>query len=296
MTKSPHELFAAERPVRSDFARQSGVPYAVRRVLTLIVLLAIVIGGGMWGWGRLSPSGPVEIPTIKAEGPYKQKPDQPGGVDIPNQDVQVYHEIDGNAAANTKPVVEHMLPPPEVPNIKPAAPSQSFAQSGHQEEKPVEELKPVHEIQSSNAVEDDPILNPQKQVIATTVEPVETKPTTQTPAVTPVATKEEKLAKSPIVKTEPVESKPATILSEKAQTVIQLAALPDENAAKTMAQKLQSQYKSILGNNRLHTVRADLGAKGIFYRIQSQPLMESQAKSICNTLKAQKAGCILVRP
>jgi hypothetical protein len=87
--------------------------------------------------------------------------------------------------------------------------------------------------------------------------------------------------------------KPAPV--ETGNTVVQLAALPDEHAATVMAQKLQIKYQSILGSAHLHPVRADLGAKGIFYRIQSQPLSDSQAKSVCAALKNQNAGCLLVR-
>lgn len=291
MTKSPHELFAAERPVRSDFARrQAGIPYAIRRLITMTILLIVVVGGGSWGWHRFWPSTPGEIPTVRAEGPYKQKPEEPGGVDIPNQDVQVYHEIDGaTPKAGAKPVIEHMLPPPEEPDIKSdntSAPN--FSQATNTETSKIEELKPVAESKA------DPILDAPQPTIATTVTPVQTKPSVTPPSVvTPAPVVESAPVKEPVIKTPPVDAKQAEPAT-KGHSVVQLAAMQDEHAAASLTEKLQSKYKTILGSNHLHTVRADLGAKGIFYRIQSLPMSESQAKSICASIKAQNAGCILV--
>ena len=304
MTKSPHDpntLFAAERPVRSDFARQAGgLSYAIRRLITIAVLLAALVWGGVSVWNKMVPSTPAEIPTVKAEGPYKQKPEQPGGVDIPNQDVQVYHEIDGESAkATTKPVTEHLLPPPETPDLKSegSAPAPTFFQPASSSNKQVESLSPPEDPIAAGKSEPDPILDQPVKAVQTTVMPSISKPV-EVPSAAPVP------VPAPAVVAAPVKEAPAKPVAEaksltpvsKGQTVVQLAALPDQHAAEVMAQKLEGKYKSILGSAQLHTVRADLGAKGIFYRIQSQTMSEAQAKAICDALKSQKAGCLLVRP
>lgn len=309
MTKlppKPNELFTAERPVRSDFARQGGIPYAARRTITLFVLFALLGGAGYWAWKSRPPAAPEEIPTIKAEGPAKQRPEQPGGVDIPNQDVQVYHEIDGGAVpSSTKPVVEHMLPPPEEPNAKMAGDLKSFAQPATSADQRVEELRPAGGT-AGDAAKSDPILDVPQQPIATTVSPVAPKPEAQpvavvTPAPSPAAVEpapnpapavEPVPVKAPVVA--PVVATKPVATATKNQMVVQLAALPDEKAAAALSQKLQTKYQSILGAGHLHPVRADLGAKGVFYRIQSQPMNEAQAKTICAALKNQNAGCLLV--
>src|SRR5580658_4513994 len=99
MTNQPPPELFAQRPVQSTFSKDSadrsvrmrrGPPYAVRRLITVSVLLLIVCGGLYWAFGNRMPAVPGEIPTIKAEGSYKQRPQQPGGIEIPHQDVQVY--------------------------------------------------------------------------------------------------------------------------------------------------------------------------------------------------------------
>ena len=286
MSKSPHdpnELFAPERPVRSDFARQgSGLSYKTRRLITLVLLIVIMLGGGAWLWGRLLPSTPGEIPTIKAEGSYKERPEQPGGIDIPHQDVQVYHEIDGSASAeNTKTTVEHMLPPPETPTATPATTPAGLPETNANST--VENLAP--EV-------------PAEMTVGTTA-------LTQTTQPSVKALPELAVAPAPAIAkavTQPpptVTPAPAKFAETKAapssgSSVVQLAALPDEHAANAMAQKLQAKYQSILGAAKLHPVRADLGSKGIFYRIQSQGLSDAEAKNICAAMKKQNAGCILV--
>ena len=285
MTKPP-ELFSPERPVRSDFARQStGIPYVLRRLITLAVVVGLAAGGMYWVWHHAS-SGPAEIPTIKADGTYKQRPDQPGGIDIPHQDVQVYHEIDGSAEAKTTvPPVEHMLPPPEEPNLS-SLPTTGSSSIDSVPSPHIETLTPttVSEAPSSSAVpppvETPVVSTPVPPPAMTTVTPSVANAPVQTPAPLPI----------PTMKTEEVAP-----VAKKGSVVVQLAALPDESAAQATMQKLQSKYSSILGTARLHSVRADLGGKGIFYRIQSQPLPQQQAQAICVAVKNRNAGCLLVR-
>ena len=75
---------------------------------------------------------------------------------------------------------------------------------------------------------------------------------------------------------------------------IQLASLPNEAQARAMMEKLQQKYAAKLGGAKLRVVRADLGSRGIYYRIQSQSLAEGEANRVCSALKQTNAGCILV--
>ena len=116
----PPELFT-EQPIQSDFARQSQ-SYAIRRMITVGVLLFMVGGGLFFAFRQSSSDNPSEIPLIKADGgSFKQRPEQPGGIDIPNQDVRVYQELDNKNGS--KEQVEHLLPPPETPQIAATTPN-----------------------------------------------------------------------------------------------------------------------------------------------------------------------------
>ncbi len=68
--------------------------------------------------GDMQPEVAVEVPLVKAaEGPVKEKPEDPGGLKIPNQDKLVYERI------TPKPqtaVAEKLAPAPEEPIVKPA--------------------------------------------------------------------------------------------------------------------------------------------------------------------------------
>ncbi len=66
----------------------------------------------------LQSSTMVEIPLIKADpGPVKEKPEDPGGLKIPNQDKLVFERITPKAQA---PVAEKLAPAPEEPIVKAA--------------------------------------------------------------------------------------------------------------------------------------------------------------------------------
>ncbi len=72
------------------------------------------------------PDGAVrEPPLIKAdEGPVKRRPDDPGGMAVPNQDKLVYQMGTGESEGET---FERLLPPPEEP-LPPPAPPEPEAQ------------------------------------------------------------------------------------------------------------------------------------------------------------------------
>src|ERR1700724_1144762 len=88
-------------------------------VLTAVVMA--VFAGGLWvfyhqGIRQPAVPGPGEpVPLIRADDrPMKIKPDQPGGMPVPAQNVSVYNEKPGAAA------VEKRLPPREQPMPRPA--------------------------------------------------------------------------------------------------------------------------------------------------------------------------------
>jgi hypothetical protein len=282
--------------------------YRTRRIITVSVVLILLGAGSRLIFGGSSQhSG--EIATIKAEGAWKQKPEQPGGIDIPHQDVQVYQALDHKD--DTKPPVEHLLPPPEVPqpvpmsSVSPTSPPSPTAP-------PMENLTPpkleIDNIQTTvvpapaAAPAPAPIPTPAPSpvpapvVTATVAAPPSpsSSPIPAPPAAQPV-TAPAKLPAKPAPQTieqvlKNVESAPKT------DRVVQLASMQDQVAAQDMAEKLQIRYAEILGSAQLRVVRANVTGKGIYYRIQSPVVSGEQASGICAEIKKMKAGCILVRP
>lgn len=77
---------------------------------------------------------------------------------------------------------------------------------------------------------------------------------------------------------------------------VQLAALKSEADAKTAWKRLAAKYPDVLGSLSLHLEKADLGTKGIYYRVQAGPFTDKNAaRDICAKLKAKGQQC-LVKP
>ncbi|HEU0118697.1 MAG TPA: hypothetical protein VFR09_08710, partial [Alphaproteobacteria bacterium] len=257
--RKPPELFA-ERPVRSDFARtpRSGVPYAVRRVITIIVLMSVIGGGLYWKFGNHAPRAPGEIPTIQAEGAYKQRPEEPGGLEIPHQDVQVYQALDNKEPA--KPEAEHMLPGPETPTAPPAQGAAPKQQTAPDIESLVPEPKKIATTATQPEVIPPPAAAPTAPVAATPAPAVETPAPAPTPAPTQTAqtaaprTIDDVLKDVDAQKTAPAPAPAATApatasvpsSSSASGTAIQVAAVQDQATAQSLRDKLQTKYASEL--------------------------------------------------
>jgi len=83
------------------------------------VVLAVV--GVLWLVNSKSVGG--GIPTITADAkPFKVKPENPGGAEVPFQEMQVYNALPGNAtpeAMRKQDAVDKIQPPPEEPLERP---------------------------------------------------------------------------------------------------------------------------------------------------------------------------------
>jgi cell division septation protein DedD len=76
--------------------------------------------------------------------------------------------------------------------------------------------------------------------------------------------------------------------------VVQLMALREEAGAKNAWAALQKKHPSILGGQALDIERADLGDKGIFYRVRAAGYAtKAAAQSACTSLKSAGQDCIV---
>ena len=356
MTRQSQRDFSAQRPVRSDFARRSagGGGLNIGKVALLGgCVVAAMVGGYLFSLSSAdSPATEDPIPTIQAEMPVKLRPDQPGGIDIPHQDVSVFQKLDNKSPSAAKDAsgVEHLLPEPETPDMRTApvkaagplvepekepvlpAPSSSpekertvstpqpqqetakeivddlppaiteatEAEPAPVKAEPVKSTEPVKKetaIFKAAAEKSVPAKKVEKDVKVEATAPAKADGTlgrlptelfTQQDYAPPAA---QKLAVVAETKTAPT-SLEAT--STKAQQ-IQLGSYPDEAAAQKEAKRLQNKYAGSLGGTSLRIVRADLGSKGIYYRVVSSSVAESKAKAICADIFKQKGNCIVVK-
>jgi cell division septation protein DedD len=77
---------------------------------------------------------------------------------------------------------------------------------------------------------------------------------------------------------------------------IQLASLRSPDEARDEWARLKRENGDLLGKLTAVAVRADMGDKGIYYRIEVGPLAsKSVAAHLCDALRERDLGCQLVR-
>jgi len=270
-----------EEPRRSGF---------IRNLLVICVMLgcagAIYFAYNKGKQAGVGPGGAV--PLIRADqDPTKRKPDDAGG-STPDQDKLVYNPNDPNGGK-----VERLLPPPEQPLPKPVpAP-------GAYEPLPVQNIAPAAAPQAAppTAAVGVATNNASQQANATGLmsAPAGAKavPGIEIPPLQPAQATPGK----PVPLTPPAHpaTVPAVAPAATGPLRIQIAATKDEASARAEFARLQKAHADLLGNLSATVVKADLGDKGTFYRIQAGPIADkAQADKLCGQLKPLGIGCIVV--
>ena len=74
---------------------------------------------------------------------------------------------------------------------------------------------------------------------------------------------------------------------------VQIASASSEDAAWSTWKKMQAKHR-VLADKTASVVRADLGAKGTFYRVRFHGYdKQSEAKSACSKLKSKGVSCFV---
>jgi hypothetical protein len=154
--------------------------------------------------------------------------------------------------------VEHLLPPPEKPMPRPTAPS-AAAPFG---------------AAPSGA--------PQPQLVTAAAGVAKPAPSAQS---------QQPAGKPPAM----AGSAPAAVAKpqQTGGTRIQLASVRSEEAARQEWDRIKRANPDLLGSFSAIPVRADLGEKGVYYRLQTAPIAD--AERVCGELKRRNIGCIIAR-
>jgi len=126
---------------------------------------------------------------------------------------------------------------------------------------------------------------PDQVIIAPPPEqPIETKPVAKPPAK-PVAKPQTKPIAKPVTKPVAVEGK----------FVVQIGSFRSEQQALVTWGALTKRLPLILGKTTADVQRADLGAKGIYYRLRAAAFADrASANNFCGQLKSKGQDCIVV--
>ena len=77
---------------------------------------------------------------------------------------------------------------------------------------------------------------------------------------------------------------------------VQLASVKSDQSARQEWVRLRKGHAELFGDLALDVQRADLGGRGIFYRIRTGPFPNrATAQDMCAQIKAAKLGCLVVR-
>jgi cell division septation protein DedD len=246
-----------------------------RYILISAAIVLFAFAGSIWAFYRVT-GGPVvsaEVPLIRAdEQPTRKRPSDAGGMTVPERDSIVLNR--------SEPSVEQLLPPPETPLPRPTPsepPPAAEPPAGAEPTPPSEAAAP-------------PPAQPEPPSAATTAAPASPPPITATapPTTAPPA---------PERKTARVAAPPPPLPASGKGYRLQLGSVRSPEAAKKEWDHLKSEQGDLLGTLGFTTERADLGARGIYYRIQAGPIADAAAaERNCNELKKRGVGCILVKP
>ncbi|SMF14210.1 Sporulation related domain-containing protein [Tistlia consotensis] len=241
------------------------------------------------------PEEPVAVPKAPEPKPAPA-PEQKPAMTEPAQPEA------GKAMTEAAPAGQHAEVPPAPgvgltrPSELPELPKPATQAAKSEPAKPAETVAPEAKAPEAKAPE---ARAPEARAAAEPMpeKPVEApKPVAEAPPAPPVAAKE--VAPSPTEAPKAEAAKPAAAAAEvkPGSWVVQLAALRKESEAKAAWSEMQAKHKDLLGAMTLQLDRADLGDRGVFYRVQTGPLPNrATALDLCAQLKAAGQACIAKR-
>lgn len=291
----PHGLAADPLDDESQ-ARLQRMSRRGRLLPTVLVLAAIgaFIGIVWWAYQAANETEtPAGLPVVEAEpGEMKVRPESEGGMNVPNQDKLIYEQLGQSEGGQGEgqPAVERLLPPPEEPLEPPAPPAPEPAEpavdtSALTPPPPPQEIAPAEETGEG----EEP----------TPAAPAEAAPESAAPEPeAPAATAEEPgPAEAPAAAPEEAPASATQTAAAGPGFRVQLAAVKSEADAQQAWTKLQKTHPDLLGGLQPTIQRADLGAQGIFYRVQAGSLPSREAAAaLCDRLKAKDQACLVVKP
>ncbi|HBM90567.1 MAG TPA: hypothetical protein DD400_01620 [Rhodospirillaceae bacterium] len=325
MTQLPPELFA-QRPVRSEYHRGRKSALHFRRLTIIGIAFLVLIGLGFGIFISMREEMPTDdvLPEIQAAFPIKERPEHPGGIDIPHQDVEVFEQLDNKTPQEPKSAVEHLLPAPQTPQpvteettvsveteeetTKTAEAPEKSAEAvvteietiteelppavkeAAPEKLVVKEIAPLKEVAKVPEVKAEPVKKVEKSKAKTT------KPTVikaKSKSAKQADKAEQAMARLPKELFTGEKTK-NPILSGKLARV-QLASFKDGAVAEKEIARYTKRFSSSLAGAELEVLRADIPNRGIYYRIMTKKIAVEKAEKICNDLKKNQGSCLVLR-
>jgi cell division septation protein DedD len=219
---------------------------------------ALLVGGGAW-WGLSQVGGPHTVPVIEPDPrPFKVRPDDPGGLRVPNQDELIFER---NRGSNAQPPDARLAPEPEAPSLEALR-----AQVAQPAPRQVESEPPAGAPAPASPV-------PQQSVA--------TQPAAAPPAAAPQPA-------------EPIVARPAPVPNGRFR--VQLGALTSEEAARGEWDRLARRHADLLGAFRPQVVRFERDGQTTLFRLRTGGVADAaSARAFCEQAQARRIPCIVIR-
>lgn len=246
-----------------------------RRILAIsvAVLGLAVLVGGLWiaySAGVKNSAGGA-VPLVRApDTPAKTTPADPGGMQVANQNAEVFGTIQRGGQRPLPSRTESILPPPEQP--LPQAPEPPAAAVAAAPPAPATVTIPAPGVPQPHATVPAPATTP------------------DTPKTAPQVAAQP--APPPPIPTPAPPPPPAALPAGSVR--IQVGAHRDRPTAEQEWARLSRRFPEILGDLSPIYERADLGQRGVFIRIQTGVRDQATAETACARLKAEKQVCAIV--
>lgn len=266
-----------------------GRGFAAGAIFAAIILLALVL----WIAYPSSDEATGEVPIIRADAEgYKTAPDEPGGMDIPHRDSTVFSSM---GEGNPDGKVENLLSDNTTEAPMPKSDLFAGLNTDTENTPPQPMSEPVASDDMMPAQADKAKANAAASAAATA--PIDSPPMQEelTEIAPAPADREASATPADITTTEPAAGVATAAPSAIANGThfVQLASISDKAKAASAFKDLQKKYPT-LANLDYRVETADLGAKGVFYRIQAGPVSKATAETTCTSVKAAAGSCLIV--
>ena len=210
--------------------------------------------------------GNDDVPLIKADtSPIRFKPDNPGGLKVPNQDRLILKNLE-IANPSKLEIPEKLIPRPEQP-IATNGGGQQITSTV--QEKALKGRVAAPQIPKIKSSQGNGRLGKIKKF--------------------------EKHKKDSKLVTNKNKQKSSRKSFGASAYRIQLASLAKRQAAEKFLQKVKSKKFTLLGGMTGRVTKVNLKSRGIFYRVQGDLVSRKKAEKICKFLKSKKQACLVVR-
>ena len=294
----------------------TALPPGLRRifiVIGILVVTVVLISVAVSSWpSHHEETDDAAVPIIRADTTeYKVKPTDPGGMNVPNKDSTIFETLKGKQEADAKPEnlldddadTKSAITPREAVAAK-VEPTKTaplvdlkLEKTGTPPDEALETALPQPVAKAETPVAAKPVspAKPPEVKAETPVTPLKAssviadlKKDNVTPAEKIAAAKAAKAPAKPAVKTD---AKP---VGSGGSTYIQLASVKTEADVAKQWSSVKAKNPE-LGSLSMKTQKADLGEKGIYYRLQAGPLTPENATKVCAALKARGSSCIIAK-